>query len=43
MDEDQSSNMEFALAEGVSVPCYSKYGTGSDTVEIRLIEAEMVQ
>ncbi len=41
MEEDESSNMEFAVAEGLPIPCYSKYGAGSDTVEVRLIKAEM--
>jgi hypothetical protein len=35
--------MEFALAEGLPIPCYSKYSTGSDAVEVRLIKAEMNQ
>jgi hypothetical protein len=43
MDEDESSNMEFALAEGLPIPCFSRYGSGSDTVEIRLVKAEMSQ
>jgi hypothetical protein len=43
MQEEGSDPMEFAVAEGLPIPCYSKYGTGSDTVEIRLIKAEMTQ
>lgn len=41
MDEEGSDPIEFALAEGLPLPCYSKYGSGSDTIEIRLIKAEM--
>lgn len=43
MDEDESSNMEFAVAEGLPIPCFSSYGTGSDRVEIRLVKAETNQ
>jgi hypothetical protein len=43
MEEDKNSNMEFALADGLPIPCYSKYGTGSDAVEVRLVKAEMSQ
>jgi hypothetical protein len=41
MDEEGSDPIEFAIAEGLPLPCYSKYGSGSDTIEIRLIKAEM--
>jgi hypothetical protein len=43
MEDESSDPMEFAVAEGLPIPCYSKYGTGSDTVEIRLVKAEIPQ
>jgi hypothetical protein len=30
--------MEFAVAEGVPLPCFSRYGSGSDAIEARLTE-----
>lgn len=39
-DNDPDAVMEFALAETLPFPCYSKYGSGSDAVEIRLVSAE---
>lgn len=39
-DDSPDEVMEFALAENLPFPCYSKYGSGSDTIEIRLISAE---
>jgi hypothetical protein len=30
--------MEFAVAEGVPLPCFTRYGSGSEAVEVRLIE-----
>lgn len=30
--------LEFAIAEDLPVPCYSRYGSGADAVEARLIE-----
>ena len=32
--------MEFALAEDLPVPCYSRYGEGEDAVEVRLVRAD---
>jgi len=39
-DNDPDTVMEFALAETLPFPCYSKYGSGADIIEIRLISAE---
>ena len=39
-DNEPDVVMEFALAENLPFPCYSRYGSGSDAVEIRLISAE---
>ncbi len=39
-DDDPENHMEFALAENLPFPCYSKYGSGSDAIEIRLVSAE---
>lgn len=39
MDNSSEGALEVALAEGVPFPCYSRYGTGDDAVEVRLIEA----
>lgn len=32
--------VEFALAEDLPFPCFSRYGTGDGTIEIRLVRAE---
>jgi hypothetical protein len=37
-DQEGGGGFEFAVAEGVPFPCYSRYGTGDDVVEIRLVE-----
>jgi hypothetical protein len=37
-DQEGGGGFEFAVAEGVPFPCYSRYGTGDDVVEIRLLE-----
>ncbi|MCA9839021.1 MAG: hypothetical protein KC422_19045 [Trueperaceae bacterium] len=39
-DDEPDNVMEFALAENLPFPCYSKYGSGSDAIEIRLVSAE---
>jgi hypothetical protein len=31
---------EFAVADGVPFPCFSRYGSGSDGIEVRLLRAE---
>ena len=33
-------SFEFAVAEGLPVPCFSRYGSGRDQVEMRLISAD---
>jgi len=37
-DQEGGGGFEFAVAEGVPFPCYSRYGTGDDVVEIRLTD-----
>lgn len=39
-DNEGAGEMEFALAEGVPFPCYSRYGSGADAVEVRLVRIE---
>ena len=39
-DADPEAGYEFAVAEGVPFPCYSRYGQGEDAVEIRLVRIE---
>lgn len=39
-DGDPEAGYEFAVAEGVPFPCYSRYGQGDDVVEIRLVRIE---
>ncbi len=36
---DASAVIEFGLAEGVPFPCYTRFGSGDDLVEMTLIEA----
>lgn len=31
--------LEFAVAENLPLPCFSRYGSGSDALEVRLIDA----
>jgi hypothetical protein len=38
LDMTQGDELEFAIAEGVPFPCFSRYGSGADAIEIRLIE-----
>lgn len=38
MDLGDGDELEFAVAEGVPIPCFSRYGTGSDAIEARLID-----
>ncbi len=38
-DDDPSNQMEFALAENLPFPCYSRYGSGDEAVEVRLVRA----
>ena len=38
MELEAGDEIEFAVAEGVPLPCFSRYGTGSDAIEVRLIE-----
>lgn len=38
MELEGGDSMEFAVAENLPVPCFSRYGTGSDAMEARLIE-----
>jgi hypothetical protein len=38
MELDGSDTMEFAVAEGLPIPCFSRYGSGSDAVEARLVD-----
>jgi len=35
---DGGEQTEFAVAEGLPLPCFSRYGSGGDAVEARLIE-----
>lgn len=39
-DGDPSGEMTFALAENLPFPCFSVYGTGSDRIEVRLLQAD---
>lgn len=39
-DQEGGGGFEFAVAEGVPFPCYSRYGTGDDVVEIRLTDVQ---
>ena len=36
---DPDSVLEFALADGLPFPCYTRFGSGDDAVEMRLVEA----
>ena len=38
MELQGGDELEFAVAEGLPVPCFSRYGSGSDAIEARLIE-----
>jgi hypothetical protein len=38
MELDGSDTLEFAVAEGLPIPCFSRYGSGSDAVEARLVD-----
>jgi hypothetical protein len=38
MELEDGEELEFAVAEGLPVPCFSRYGSGSDAIEARLIE-----
>ncbi len=42
LDQDDSV-MEFALAEDLPLPCFSRYGEGEDRIELRLTKAHMAQ
>lgn len=37
-DGNPDGEFEFALAEDLPFPCYSRYGQGDDVVEVRLVE-----
>lgn len=37
---DSDLTMEFALAEGLPFPCFSRYGSGDEISEFRLLEAD---
>jgi hypothetical protein len=38
MEFDGSDALEFAVAEDLPIPCFSRYGSGADAVEARLVE-----
>ena len=38
MELEGGDEVEFAVAEGVPLPCFSRYGSGSDMIEVRLID-----
>jgi hypothetical protein len=38
MELEEGDEIEFAVAEGLPLPCFSRYGSGSDAIEARLIE-----
>lgn len=38
MELEGGDELEFAVAEGLPLPCFSRYGSGSDAIEVRLIE-----
>ncbi|MFN2323457.1 MAG: hypothetical protein ABR510_10930 [Trueperaceae bacterium] len=38
MELEGGDELEFAVAEGVPLPCFSRYGSGSDAIEVRLID-----
>lgn len=38
MELDGGDELEFAVAENLPFPCYSRYGSGSDAIEARLID-----
>jgi hypothetical protein len=38
MEFDGSDTLEFAIAENLPIPCFSRYGSGADAVEARLVE-----
>ena len=38
MELEGGDELEFALAEDLPLPCFSRYGSGSDAVEARLID-----
>lgn len=40
LDQTPDEVMEFAVAEGVPFPCYTRFGQGDDAVEVRLVRAE---
>lgn len=38
MELEGGDELEFAVAEGLPLPCFSRYGSGSDAIEVRLID-----
>jgi hypothetical protein len=38
MELEGGDELEFAVAKNLPVPCFSRYGSGSDAIEARLIE-----
>jgi hypothetical protein len=38
MEVSGSDTLEFAVAEDLPIPCFSRYGSGSDAFEARLVE-----
>jgi hypothetical protein len=38
MELEGGDELEFAVAENLPVPCFSRYGSGSDAIEARLID-----
>jgi hypothetical protein len=38
MEFDGSDALEFAIAEDLPIPCFSRYGSGSEAFEARLVE-----
>jgi hypothetical protein len=38
VDMDGGDEIVFAVAEGVPVPCFTRYGSGNGAIEVRLIE-----
>ena len=40
-NDDPDQSFEFALAEGVPFPCFTRYGQGGESVEMRLLSANL--
>jgi hypothetical protein len=38
MELEGGDELEFAVAEGLPLPCFSRYGSGSGAIEARLVD-----